>query len=348
MGMPGMGMPRGMPGSAGPAYAGGEFVKGVMNGKGPLKHSQDSGAGPTQAVGLVALGSWTATAYVAAVGGAPASATASALDLRRAAYEVATPAAAGPNDVTGERSHCIQRTYAHQSLQHLLVTEFVCVNADPVHALEVTLKQRHCPDGITQSAFTPYAALCPKTNASLNHGSEMGYVRVGVASGFPGVVCSRSTMHVNEVPLLLPAVVGECHTDVPRAGLRVSVPPGLTQLFSLVSVRYSNMDAGVTIHADGTASLNDNGHHDPVALAKSAWSSANASAADLFTQHTAAIAAQNEPGIEVVGNLEMARLVNSSLYSLLGGYRADSPHGAAPEGLISARYRGYSFCEFCS
>ena len=67
---------------------------------------------------------------------------------------MATPTTASHN-AGGERSHCIQRTYAHQSLQHLLVTEFVCVNVDRA-PLAVTIKQRHCPDGIAQAAFTPY------------------------------------------------------------------------------------------------------------------------------------------------------------------------------------------------
>lgn len=341
-------VPRGLPGSAGPAYSGREFVQGVDNGAALLPHSNDSGAGPDHTVALAPLGSWTVTAFVAALDGAPAKATASALDLRRAAYEVATPMpseAHAREKGVGERSHCVQRTYAHRSLQHLLITEFVCENHDASKPLSVVLKQRHCPDGIAQSAFTPYAPLCPKTDASKNHGSEMGYVRVDVPSGMPGVACSRSTMAANESPSLPPAVVGECHSDVPRSGLQVAVPPGQARLFSLISARYSNMDNGVAIHADGTATLNHNANRDPVALAKAAWSSASASSTSLFAQHVAAIALLNTPGVEVSGNLELARVVNSSLYSLLGGFREDSPYAMAPEGLVSARYSGYAFCE---
>jgi trehalose/maltose hydrolase-like predicted phosphorylase len=49
------------------------------------------------------------------------------------------------------------------------------------------------------------------------------------------------------------------------------------------------------------------------------------------------------PGIEVTGNLELARLVNASVHALLGAYRADSPYSSAPEGLVSTRYSGHAF-----
>ena len=48
-------------------------------------------------------------------------------------------------------------------------------------------------------------------------------------------------------------------------------------------------------------------------------------------------------GIEIEGNLELARVVNSSLYALLGAYRNDSRYSSAPEGLVSTRYSGHAF-----
>jgi hypothetical protein len=339
--------PKGMPGSAGPAYVGREFVMGVMKGESLLPHSGDSSAGPYRTVSLAPLASWTATAHVAAMDGNPVRPSASALDLRRGAYEVVTPSprSGGGGRSNATRSHCIGRTYAHRSLQHLLITEFQCMNHDPHQPLSVTLKQRECPEGIAQSAFTPFAPLCPKTNASLSHGSEMGYVRVAVPSALPGVSCSRSTMGANEHPSLPPAVVAECHTSVPRTGLQKLIPAAEMRTFSLISTRFSNMDLGVTVHSNGSTTLQQR-DYDPVALARAAWSSANASRTELFPRHIDAMATLNTPGIEIAGNVTLARLINSSMYSLLGNYRTGSPYGMAPEGLISTRYNGYTFCEF--
>ena len=82
---------------------------------------------------------------------------------------------------------------------------------------------------------------------------------------------------------------------------------------------------------------------DPVASAKREFAQANASAATLFAEHVAAVAELNEPGIEVEGNLQLARMVNSSIYALLGAYRNDSKYSSAPEGLVSTRYSGHAF-----
>ena len=344
----GVALPRGMPGSAGPQYVGQEHIKGVFTSDTLLPHSYDSGAGPDHAVSLAPLASWTATAYVSAIGGAAAHATASALDLQRGVYEVVTPHSPLPT-LGGNRSHCVQRTFAHYSLPHVLVTEFSCMNRATA-ALSITIKQRRCPDSINQSVFTPMATLCPKLNAStfthghtvVTRGTEMGYRRADEPSGMEGVTCTRSTMHVNESPDLAPAVVGECHSEVPAEGLTYTVPATQTLLVSLVSARFTSMDAGVSIGSDGKAALNPTGA-DPVAQSKAAWSAANGSAATLFARHAAAIAALNAPGVEVAGNLELARVVNASMYSLLGSYRADSPYSSAPEGLVSARYGGWAF-----
>jgi len=141
-------VPRGVPGSAGPPYVGVEHVKGVFAAGGLLSQGHSSGTlGPNRQVSLALLASWTATAFVAELGGKPAVSTASTLDWRRAAYEVATPLPADDSSSYwggGDRSHCVQSTYAHRQQPHLLITEFVCTNhnADASAApLSVTIKQ---------------------------------------------------------------------------------------------------------------------------------------------------------------------------------------------------------------
>ena len=321
-------MPRGVPGSAGPPYVGIEHIKGVYATAGLLAHTFDDKKGPARATSLAPLASWTATAYVAELNGKPVKPTASALDLKRSVYEVAT-------------SPCVQRTYAHRAQQHLLLTEFTCTNEKST-ALEVTIKQRGwCPEANQKdlSAYSVYDVICPKTNASNGgHGSQMGYLRVDEPSHLDGVTCSRSTMGGSETPETPAAVVGECHTTVPKEGLKFTVEEKTarggpsSKVFTLISARYSNMDAGLT--ASKTAEMRDS----PVSKAKAAYIAANRTG--LFTQHTISIAGLNEPGIEVEGNLEFARVVNASLYTLRNSYRVDSPYSGAPEGLCATRYYG--------
>ena len=69
-------VPRGLPGSAGPPLAGVEHVKGIFAPRGKI------GSGPDNVVSLAPLGSWTATAFVAAIGETKFPGTASAMDVR--------------------------------------------------------------------------------------------------------------------------------------------------------------------------------------------------------------------------------------------------------------------------
>eukprot|EP01046_Picozoa_sp_COSAG06_P058015 COSAG06_NODE_11508_length_1500_cov_1.803712_1_plen_415_part_01 len=298
-------VPRGVPGSAGPPYVGIEHVKGVFAAGGLLSHTYDSGSGPNRLVSLAPLASWTATAFVAELGGAPAVSTASALDWRRGAYEVVTPLHVGGKDAgssassTSERSHCVQRTYTHRQHQHLLVTEFSCVHVAVSGPLSVTIKQRGwCPEENMPpnlDNYSIYNSFCPKVNKSLftGHGSHMGYARTAVRSGLDGVSCSYATMGAGETPNTATPSVGECHTTVPKAGLKFSVQPGETKLFSLLSARYSNMDAGITTSGPIFAGKQTTGDSSPVDAARAAWIAANASAAELFASHTTAMAKLN-------------------------------------------------------
>jgi len=332
-------VPRGLPGSAGSPVCGAEHVKGVFA---PASSSNGALYGYSNAtkVQLAALGSWTATAFLASIGTAKLPATASAMDFRRAAYRVASKA----GDV-----ECVQSIYAHRSRPHLLISEFECENKGAADAT-VTVDQGRCnPLSLVDDYI--YETLCPRTN-----GSQHGYVREARPSGMAGVACSLSTMAGAETPSVAVPTLGECHTEVPKGGLPLAVAAGQTARLSLISARYSNMDDGRHVSCHDTAAIwvaffsryqryrcRQGTAPDPVASAKRELAQANASAATLLAEHVAAVAELNEPGIEVEGNLQLARMVNSSIYALLGAYRNDSKYSSAPEGLVSTRYSGHAF-----
>ncbi|CAE8603635.1 unnamed protein product [Polarella glacialis] len=306
-------VPRLMPGTAGPPLSGVEHVKGVFQPKGPLVPGSAN-----MNVGLAFLGSWTATAFIAQLGSQAASkrpATTSAMDLRRGAYYVASTLRDG-------EAYCVQRTYAHRSRQHILATEFECHNSGDA-ALKVIVRQMDCtPEFPTVSLAA--GGLCPLKVAG-------GMARTQVASGLPGFICSLTRMLAAETPSLPKAVVAECHTEVPDQGLVFSVPAGGQKTFTLLSARYSSMDSD----HDGSSDL--------VGLAEEAVRLAGQLPVQgLFDEHVAAMDALNMPGIEVTGDLELARVVNASIFALTGAIREDSKWSSAPEGLVSTRYGGHA------
>ena len=100
------------------------------------------------------------------------------------------------------------------------------------------------------------------------------------------------------------AIVGECHTTCD--GRAFTVPPSGRSSVSCVSARHSSIDK------DATGA-------DPVALAKQSWRRANASASTLWESHVEAQRELFVPGIEVEGNVEIARVINVTVEALLAG-----------------------------
>ena len=123
------------------------------------------------------------------------------------------------------------------------------------------------------------------------------------------------------------AVVGECHSLCD--GRTFSVPAGTTQTVSCISARHSSIDQ------DAAAAGSE-----PVALAKASWQKANASASTLWGSHVASQAELFAPGIEVEGNVELARVINVTVEALLAVYRADAFPGAGSGGLAADAYAG--------
>ena len=254
------------------------------------------------------------------------------MDFELAAYKVHYSSSQSLESGGGEGAvFCDQTTYAHRGQEHLVVAEFVCTNRG-ADRTEVRVGQAFC-DTDSAANLLLYGNLCPRTDAS----SPVGFARVdygppGAAGGAP--TCSISTMNSRETPDTTLPVLGECHTFVPEEGLLLSVGPGKTATLALVSARYSNMDDGRHGNGKKGAAL--------VSEAHGAWKAATADPSALTASHVAAMAELHRPGIEVEGNDELARVVNSSLHALLGSSRGGWA-SSAPEGLVSTRYGGHAF-----
>jgi hypothetical protein len=191
----------------------------------------------------------------------------------------------------------------------------VVVIAD-VAAANVVVQEGRCnPLSLVDDYI--YSTLCPAPTAK-----KHGYVRAPSPSP-PDASCSVSTMSHGETAQTLPGKLGECHTVVPKQGLVLLAKAGTTTSLSLVSTRFSNMDDGPT----GAATKVD-----VAALALAAWQQANSSApGELYSRHKAAMGELHKAGIEVGGNVGLARVVNASLNSLSASYRNGSSWSCAPE-----------------
>ena len=87
---------------------------------------------------------------------------------------------------------------------------------------------------------------------------------------------------------------------------------------------------------------------DQLGAARAAYDNAKAAAGAaiglLRLFHTKAWHALTAAGhVEVEGDLELAQVVNSSLYSILSSTREDFPYGLSPGSLANDGYNGHSF-----
>ena len=165
------------PGSQGPVQSGVEHVVGVFAGR-------NNNAKPKGCVSWcdrahkADLPSFTTTATVASIRGETEPNTASAMDLKRSAYLRASAS-------KDRKVRCVQRTYAHRSLKHVLVTEFRCDN-DGAAAATVRLAE-------------PGPHPIPAPTAELSNAS--------VPSGLDGVTCTRMQVKVGETDAAPRAII---------------------------------------------------------------------------------------------------------------------------------------------
>eukprot|EP01051_Picozoa_sp_SAG22_P001598 SAG22_NODE_64_length_23238_cov_83.185566_11_plen_872_part_00 len=326
-----------LPGSIGPTERGVEHVAGVYAGSRtvlPLSNNPTDGRWPNKDCvswcdfpHRAELVSFTSTARVDTIAGAAANATASAQDLANSAYYLVSKGT-GPAASTT----CVQRTYAHRGLMHLLISEFECTNTG-THGVTVTLREPGPSLIPLRHSDTPTIKAAPMGEVDYAH----------VQSGMTGVECSKVTIKVPEVKGGERTVVGECHSVCAGKSFVIAAG-GKSVLTSCISARHSSVDqdapkegpglgaAGVSSDADGGGS--------PVALAKASWQAANASSSSLSASHVHAQATTFAPGIEVGGNLALARVINASIEAMLYSHRMDAFPGAGSGGLASDAYAG--------
>ena len=259
-------------GSQGPVQSGVEHVVGVFAGRNNNADNGDPSAKPKGCVSWcdrahkADLPSFTTTATVASIGGETEPNTASAMDLRRSAYLRASAS-------KDRKVRCIQSTFAHRSLKHVLVTEFRCDN-DGAAAATVRLAE-------------PGPHPIPAPTAELYNGS--------VPSGLDGVTCTRMQVKVGETETAPRAIISECHSVCD--GVRIQLPAGAKgHLTSCISARHTSVDGlGAPTKANRWGSDLIPPDADPSPLAIASWKAANATAATLFATHTAAMAKMLRP-----------------------------------------------------
>jgi len=299
-----------LPGSSGPTVSGVEHISGVYAGKRLYNppHTWPNKDCDTwcDRAHRVDLASFTSTATVSSIDGSKGVGTASAQDLAKSAFYVASRAGS---------TTCLQRTYAHRGQMHLLNTDFTCTNAGTAVS-HISLSE-------------PGPSTMPLRDGSLAKAAPMGEVKAeGVDSQMVGVDCSRVEVRVAEKQNGTRAVVGECHTHCD--GRTFTVAAGSTRVVSCISARHSSVDFDAS---------NSKGPRD-VVLAKQSWKRANETSATLWSSHVAAQQELFVPGIEVEGNPELAAVINVTVEALLAAYRADAFPGAGSGGLAADAYAG--------
>ena len=308
-------------GSQGPVQSGYEHVVGVFAGRNTNETAHSPHDPSSRNYGCVSwcdrahkadLPSFTTTATIASISGEREPNTASAMDLGRASYRRAS----ATKDRTVE---CVQTTYCHRAEKHILITEFRCQNSGAAAAAVV----------LAEPGPHPIAA----PTAELSNQS--------VPSGMAGVHCSKMQVKWGETDVSPRAIVSECHTVCDQR--TITVPAGSREtFFACVSARHSSVDGlGAPTEANNWGSDLIPADADPTPLAIASFTAANASAEELFASHTAAMAEVLRPGIEVEGDGDLAKIINSSTMALLTTFRA-SEHfgGSASGGLCGDAYAG--------
>eukprot|EP00756_Hemistasia_phaeocysticola_P055301 Hpha_TRINITY_DN31227_c0_g1::TRINITY_DN31227_c0_g1_i1::g.2384::m.2384 len=283
-------------GTSGPVQTGVEHVAGVFAGR--IAAVKPAGCiSWCDRAHKADLPSYTSTATVAAIDGERDPSTASAMDLRRSAY-------LKTSTTRDQRVRCVQTTFASRARMHILVTRFHCTNQG---AAPATVE-------LTEPGPRPF----PAPTSELTNES--------VSSGLAGVECTTMHVKVGETDAKFLPQISECHTHC--NGTTFVVPPAGDTLFSCISSRHTSVD-GL-----GPPERSPPGP-DPTPAAIESWIAANASASTLFDEHVLLTEELLRPGVEVEGDMELAKILNSSVHALLATFRDDVFFGGSSSGGLS-------------
>ncbi|EGD75513.1 hypothetical protein PTSG_06584 [Salpingoeca rosetta] len=200
---------------------------------------------------------------------------------------------------------CILRQYAHRSLHHVFVADVSCSLTAPA-TVGFDLVPAPSIAVTSQVVHSTSDVLCQ--SHTIREPEETWSPAIQVVS------CTRNlgsgnTAWTNDFP------AGESSSHV-------------------VSTRYSSIDDDVTDNSTQallTRALQDYG------------TAMNMSTAHLFEEHMRAVAAISAHQPRVHGNIELARVVNASMYALMTTVRENVTYSSSPGGLATNSYHGHTF-----
>eukprot|EP01005_Ploeotia_sp_CARIB1_P001418 NODE_34_length_2296_cov_444.940526_g33_i0.p1 GENE.NODE_34_length_2296_cov_444.940526_g33_i0~~NODE_34_length_2296_cov_444.940526_g33_i0.p1 ORF type:complete len:722 (-),score=164.21 NODE_34_length_2296_cov_444.940526_g33_i0:54-2219(-) len=128
-----------------------------------------------------------------------------------------------------------------------------------------------------------------------------------------------------------------CVATTPTQGNTVKVNSHSTTTSYIISVRYTSLSKDHEyIPYSGSTTLWDTCWANYEKLTK-------ADKSQLLREHTTAWSYLWDSRIEIDGDMQLARIVNASVYALLNGIRADWPYSTSPGGLPTDGYHGHTF-----
>jgi len=200
------------------------------------------------------------------------------------------------------KAHVLVRTYFHQALPHIAVTELEIDNskgADPFSFQVEDHLASKFPDFATKSFLRKQASTCLSLRTRKAESPRTKLIDVALCRANPDPV--------------------------------YSVGPGETRRVLLHAAVWTSRDAPSPSPSVLTSAQMEYG------------GVAGREPEEVYKQHLAGMQQLWRGGIEIDGNLELARHVNSSWWNLLLSYRWGQNMSSSPGGLANNCYKGHSF-----
>ena len=204
------------------------------------------------------------------------------------------------------------RRYAHRSMPHVVGVDFTFNNTAGTTTLLSNISQ---PTSWGQAG----SANLTTKDTTWSH----------AASTAAGMSCWSGNVEIPEDASLPMINLGFCGTDLRSAPLPVSVPAGQIKTYSVLAAIYTTHD-----------------HPSPLVPAAADFHTAAAMTDDArWGQHVSAVDEVLAGGIEVSGNHDLAKLINSSFHTLVAALRKEPEYwySSSPGGLATDCYHGHTF-----
>lgn len=201
-----------------------------------------------------------------------------------------------------------QRMYCHRTRRNIMVLEFQALPAMD------TQETTPCPVSVL---------LRHREQANANGTVDVEFASLEQET--TGVTTVSGATRIPELYGMAPTTLAMAYDTVPRS-LSLAVDGGVRRF---VAAAHSDLE-GMT-----TAEL--------APAAAKTLAAAKASGDKLLAEHVEGWGTIWRSGIEVAGNVTVAKAVNASLYYIHSAVREDFPHGLSPGGLAIDSYDGRSF-----